>query len=132
MKSLGNSSAPTAEKGPNPGPATVATTPPVAPTRKRFALTGRSRNFDPNTTAARPDLADVRVADRVFAPHYAAPLPHPVIADATISAVKDGDGVGSMHTGDVFEVLEITALHAWGVAADGTVGFVPLASLGRP
>ncbi len=74
----------------------------------------------------------MRVADRVFAPHYAAPLPHPVIADAAVSAVKDGGVVGTIHAGDVFEVLEITAAHAWGVAADGIVGFVPLASLGRP
>ena len=50
----------------------------------------------------------------------------------TVSAVKDGDGVGTINAGDRFEVLEITAAHAWGVAADGTVGFVPLASLGRP
>lgn len=74
----------------------------------------------------------MRVADQVFAPHYAAPLPHPVIADASIRAARDGDPIGTVHAGDSFEVLELTAAHAWGVAADGTVGFVPLASLGRP
>ena len=106
--------------------------PPAAPTRKRFALTGRSRTFDPTTTAARPDLTDVRVADQVFAPHYAAPLPHPVVAEAAVTATRDGPIVATVNPGEVFEVLELTAAHAWGVTVAGTVGFVPLDALGRP
>ncbi|MDF0752810.1 hypothetical protein NLU14_21530, partial [Marinobacter sp. 71-i] len=46
---------------------------PAGPARKRFSLKGRSVPIDPRVDAVRRDLADVRLADRVFAPHYAAP-----------------------------------------------------------
>ena len=44
------------------------------PSRRAFALTGPSVTLDPRTHAVRGDLADVRLAEQVFAPHYAAPL----------------------------------------------------------
>lgn len=72
----------------------------------------------------------MRVADRIFAPHYAAPLPRTIAIPATLTATKDGETAGELAAGDVFEVLEITADHAWGVAqASGRVGFVALSAL---
>lgn len=109
--------------GPSPIPAS-------APSRKRFALTGRSRAFDPATTAVRRDIADVRLADRVFAPHYAAHVACPLHTPAPISATRDGDPAAQLAAGDIVEVLELTADHAWGVAqASGLVGYVPRAAL---
>ena len=113
MKSSGNSSAPS------------------PPSRRRFALTGPSRPFDPRTTAARADIADVRLAATIFAPHYAAPLPRTVVVAANVVAAKGGERITEVATGDVFEVLEVTDRCAWGVvAASGLVGYVPLAAFG--
>ena len=123
MKSSGNSSAPSPRPPSDPRSDT-------APSRKRFALTGRSRAYDPATTAARADIADVRLAERIFAPHYAAPLPRRLISDTSVTATRDGEAIGRVAKGDVFEVLEFTAAHAWGVVEkSGLVGFVPLAAL---
>ena len=71
----------------------------------------------------------MRVADRVFAPHYAAPLPRAVLVATGIAVERDGDVIGELAPGDTFEVLELTASHAWGVAANGAVGYVPLTAL---
>ena len=80
----------------------------------------------------RRDLADVRLADRVFAPHYAAPMPRSLatIAELRASAAADSEVLASLNAGDVFEVLELAGNHAWGVApAVGIVGYIPAAAL---
>jgi hypothetical protein len=80
----------------------------------------------------RRDLADVRLADRVFAPHYAAPMPRILAADAGLrsSSAADSEVLASLNAGDVFEVLELAGNHAWGVApAAGIVGYIPAAAL---
>ena len=70
------------------------------------------------------------MADTVFAPHYAAPMPRTVVAAADLTASKQGEAVGTVEPGQTFEVLEITAEHAWGIAQpSGRVGYVPLAAL---
>lgn len=98
-----------------------------APTRKRFALTGPSVRFDPRTHAVRRDLADVRLADQVFAPHYAAPLPRILSRAAPLmTAGEIGAGViFHLDAGEPFEVLELAGGYAWGVAPEhGVVGYV--------
>lgn len=83
--------------------------------------------IDPRTDAARRDLADVRLADRVFAPHYAAPLAHLVTAAVPLRAAKDADSetLAELAPGDLFEVLELSAGTAWGRSpAKGLVGYV--------
>ena len=80
----------------------------------------------------RGDLADVRLADQVFAPHYAAPLPRSVAAPAQLRAGRapDSETLVSLVPGDVFELLDITGDLAWGVApASGCVGYVEAAAL---
>ena len=88
--------------------------------------------IDPRTDAARRDLADVRLADRVFAPHYAAPVAHLVTAPASLRAARDADAetLAELAPGDLFEVLELSAGAAWGRApAAGLVGYVDAAHL---
>lgn len=101
---------------------------PPPPARSRFALAGRSVELDPAHFAVRKDLADVELADRVFAPHYAKALETVVIADALVIArapVAGADPVGALVRGDRFRVLEITDQFAWGQAGDdGPVGYV--------
>jgi hypothetical protein len=82
--------------------------------------------------AVRRDLADVRLADRVFAPHYAAPMPRALATRAAlrVSAATDSEVIADLAAGDVFEVLELAGNHAWGVApGPGLVGYIAAAAL---
>ena len=103
-------------------------------TRKSFALQGRTVDLDPRTHAVRPDLADVRLAEYVFAPHYAAPLPYRTSAPVTL---REGRAPGSMvlaelATDETFEVLELAGGKAWGIAPHlGLVGYCDAAVLER-
>lgn len=98
------------------------------PERKRFALSGPSRPLDLKTNAARRDLADIRLAGRWFAPHYAEPerwscgaLPLPVQETPAAGAKV----IGQLEPGDPFAVLEISGDWAWGFReADRCVGYV--------
>jgi len=106
-------------------------------TRKRFALTGRSRPIDPRHDAARADLADVRLADRVFAPHYAAPLIRIVRTAATLRAATaaTSDVLARLEPGELFEVLEFAGTTAWGTAPGSKlVGYLDAQALadGQP
>lgn len=75
----------------------------------------------------RRDLADVRLADRVFAPHYAAPVDYTVTTAASLREGRDADAptLADLAPGERFEVLELSAGSAWGRApALGLVGYV--------
>ena len=83
----------------------------------------------------RPDLADMRLADRVFAPHYAAPMPRKLTAstDLRAAAAAGSDVIARLKAGDVFEVLELAGGNAWGIAPSaGLVGYVPATAVGEP
>ncbi len=80
----------------------------------------------------RPDLADVRLADRVFAPHYAAPMPRRIIAATALRTARDPASpiLATLNSGDLFEVLDLIGEAAWGIApAQTLVGYLPAASL---
>ena len=87
------------------------------------------------TNAVRADLADVRLADRVFAPHYAAPVQCRINRSTPL---RQGRGTGSpviatLPAGAVFEVLDRLGDEAWGIAPGETlVGYVDAAALGEP
>ena len=100
--------------------------------RDGFALTGPSVQLDPRTHAVRGDLADVRLADRVFAPHYAAAIPCIVARAVTLVAAReDGATVAELAAGDRFELLELSGDLAWGIApAQGRVGYCDRTALG--
>lgn len=89
-------------------------------------------HIDPRVDAARRDLADIRLADRIFAPHYAAPMPRALAAATTLRTANTADAeiVASLRAGETFEVLELTATTAWGVARpSGLVGYIDSAAL---
>ncbi len=104
--------------------------------RRRFALTGRSVPLDPVHDAVRADLADVAMADRHFAPHYAAPMLRScAVPDAPISALPGGAGDvrGTLLFGEAFAVLDLSGEDAWGYRlTDNRVGYVPAAALAAP
>jgi hypothetical protein len=75
----------------------------------------------------RPDIADVRLADRVFAPHYAAPLRRTLLREATLRETRDrtAAALATLPTGAAFDLLDLTGGIAWGIAVeDGTVGYL--------
>jgi hypothetical protein len=97
------------------------------PERRQFALTGRSVTLDPRTEAVRCDLADIRLAERVFAPHYAAPLPRTLAraADLRFGSALGTEALASLDAGERFELLELAGSTAWGVVpARGLVGYL--------
>lgn len=81
----------------------------------------------------RGDLADVRLAEQVFAPHYAAPLKARVLRDIRLFADRNlTEPLADMTKGDVFEVLELAGKHAWGLAIRATiVGYVDRTALDK-
>lgn len=105
--------------------ATASTITGDTPARNRFALRTRSVAIDSRTDAVRRDLADIRLADRVFAPHYAVPTRRVVGTVATITDTPDENPLSQLLPGEPFDVLEFTSTHGWGRSPiDGTVGFV--------
>jgi hypothetical protein len=100
--------------------------------RTSFSLTGRSVSLDPRTHAVRRDIADIRLAEYVFAPHYAVPMIRAVARAALLRSERDetSNTMADLHPGDSFEVLEIAGVSAWGVARpSGLVGYVEAAAL---
>lgn len=80
----------------------------------------------------RPDLADVRLADRVFAPHYAAPLTMRLVAATSLRAARGpgSDALVALAAGDPFDLLDVTGGVAWGIATGlGLVGYLDAAAL---
>ena len=84
--------------------------------RQSFALTGRSVDLDLGTNAVRRDIADIRLAEHVFAPHYAVPMIRLVARTATLRAInaviKDrditarGEGKPPLSDDDLLVVLQ--------------------------
>ncbi len=93
---------------------------PAAPPRKSFALTGHSVAIDPLHNAVRRDLADIRLARYVFAPHYAAPMPCTVTRTVVLHAESspESETLATLEPGEVFECLEVLREVAWGVSPD--------------
>lgn len=80
----------------------------------------------------RRDLADVRLADRIFAPHYAAPMPRTVAAavDLRVEPGAEAEILARLEPGEIFEVLELAGNYAWGVApARKLVGYIDAKAL---
>lgn len=106
----------------------------ATPPRRSFALTGRSIPIDPVHNAVRPDLADIRLAEHVFAPHYAAPMPSTVTHAAALHLTADpsSEVLAQLGEGEVFEVLEVLRQAAWGVSPDRRLaGYVARTALER-
>ena len=103
--------------------------------RPIFTLSGHSLVGDKRTTPIRGDLADISLAGKLFAPHYAVPMIRLVARTATLRAGRDtaSETVTALAVGDTIEVLEIAGSSAWGVAQPhGLVGYVEIDALDLP
>jgi Bacterial dipeptidyl-peptidase Sh3 domain len=102
----------------------------------QFTLSGPSEKLDAPHWPVRGDLAHVRLAGKVFVPHYAEPMPHLVVAGgANLLVINKADAEvrEPLAEGTVFNVLDIAGGWAWGqVGEDGCVGYVPMAALSSP
>ena len=96
------------------------------PTDGGYPLSGPSDLPDPVTHAYRDDLADVALAGRVIASHYAEPLSRRLTVDAAFLVAEDVDSecLATLSAGDEMQLLEIGRGWAWGYGPDGRVGYV--------
>jgi hypothetical protein len=110
-----------------------AETTPGAPPRRQFRLTGPSVALEPGRFAVRRDLAEIDVADRIFAQHYAHPMRHRLTRDATVHRrpQRDADARGNLCTGDAFHVFDLGNDWAWGRGDGGPVGYIETVALER-
>ncbi len=95
---------------------------------RSFALAGPSIKLDPAHLPVRGDLAHIRMAGKVFVPHYVVPVPH-LVNGAGAAVLKagraDAEILAELPTGAVFNVLDVVGGWAWGQAGDdGVVGYV--------
>lgn len=105
----------------------------AAPTGE-LALTGPSEPHTSGRWPARGDLAHIRLAGKVFVPHYAEPLAYVLAQEAALlnAPRKDAERREQVPAGVPFNVLDIAGAWAWGqLGEDGSVGYLPLAALRR-
>jgi hypothetical protein len=95
----------------------------AAPPRKRFHLSGHSATLDPAVHAVRGDLADVELADRVFAPHYAKAMPRTLVGTTSLHMKPNGDVVAELTAGTSVDLFDISGGWAWVRSASG-IGYV--------
>lgn len=113
------------------GPAIAA-----SPQPRATALKAPSRTLDHRVHAHRRDLADIALADRVIASHYAVPVRmHCAAEPAMLFGAEDADAspVSELLPGEGFDILDLSNGWAWGKCAhDGYVGYVAEAALVPP
>jgi hypothetical protein len=76
-------------------------------------------------------LADVALAGRVVASHYAEPLVRHLSADTAFLSSSDeaSEPVGALKAGDELRILDNSRGWAWGYGPDGRVGYVRSSAL---
>ncbi len=81
---------------------------------------------DPATHAYRKDLADVGLAHRVIASHYAEPLVRHIATEAAFRTEPsdEAEQIGSLRTGEEIRMLDMSRGWAWGYGPNGRVGYV--------
>ncbi len=99
----------------------------------QLSLAGPSEKLDAPHWPVRGDLAHVRLAGKVFVPHYAVPMERRVVAAGAAlmtSTKSDAELREQLAGGTLFNVLDIAGGWAWGqVGEDGFVGYLPLEAL---
>lgn len=103
--------------------------------RPIYTLSGHSLVGDKRTTPIRGDLADISLAGKLFAPHYAVPMLRTGIAPVTeIHAEPHATSmpVSALMHGEEFAVLDVAGEWAWGYCLhDNYLGYVRFAELGE-
>ena len=92
-----------------------------------FALSGPSDLPDPEHNAYRKDLADVALAGRVVASHYAEPVQRLIAVRAPLVSgpSEDAATIGELEADEPFALLDDSVGWAWGYAGkDRRVGYV--------
>jgi NlpC/P60 family/Bacterial dipeptidyl-peptidase Sh3 domain len=111
-----------------------STAPSSPPPRKVYSLSGHSIEGDRRTTPIRGDLADIKLAGLLFAPHYAVPMLRTGIAPVTeihAEAHASSMPVSALMHGEEFAVLDIAGEWAWGYCLhDDYLGYLRFAELG--
>jgi len=101
--------------------------------RAKFSLRGPEEGFDPRTTAHRGDLADIALAGKLFAPHYAETMPMRCAAPKAMirkQSSKNHEAVSELLHGEDFHLLDVVGDWAWGYCDhDGYVGYLPVHAL---
>lgn len=105
---------------------------PPSPVTNGFALSGSSNPPDPSTNAYRKDLADVGLAGRVIASHYAEPLVRHLITAAKLvsTPTAEAEQIAELKEGDEIRMLDSSRGWAWGYGPDGRVGYVTAEAVG--
>ena len=101
---------------------------PTPTSADEFALSGPSNPPDPDFNAYRKDLADVALASRVIASHYAEPLPCTIgtSTDLRTAPRADADEIRELQPGERFAMLDDSLGWAWGYAGEERrVGYIP-------
>jgi hypothetical protein len=104
----------------------------AAPPRKQVRLTGPSVALESGRFAVRRDVAEIDVADRIFAQHYVAPVALTLRREARVYArpSTQSEIVASLASGDLFHLVDLGHDWAWGRGdALGSVGYVPAVDL---
>jgi hypothetical protein len=103
--------------------------------RATYTLEGHSFVGDKRTTPIRGDLADIKLAGKLFAPHYAVPMIRScIVPSAMMHEQADGQstGISELIYGEDFAVLDVAGIWAWGYTVhDDYLGYVALAALGE-
>lgn len=99
----------------------------------QLTLSGPSEKLDAPHWPVRGDLAHVRLAGKIFVPHYAVPMPRSVVpcgAKLFAASHNDAEVRQDLGGGSLFNVLDIAGGWAWGqVGEDGFVGYLPVEAL---
>ena len=108
----------------------------TAPPKQRatYRLSGHSIEGDKRTTPIRGDLADIKLAGKLFAPHYAVPMLRTGIAPVTEIHAEphlSSMPVSALMHGEEFAVLDVAGEWAWGYCLhDDYLGYLRFADLG--
>ncbi len=98
-----------------------------------FSLAGPSGTLRGDRLPVRGDLAHIRLAGKIFVPHYVVPMAHVLGGAGAVlrSAGKpDAEALAELPGGTVFNLLDLSGGWAWGqVGEDGLVGYVPIIAL---
>lgn len=105
--------------------------------RTSFTLEGHSFIGDKRTTPIRGDLADIKLAGLLFAPHYAVPMIRScTVPSAMMHQLADAESpvISELIHGEDFAILDISGKWAWGYSVhDDYLGYVETTALGaRP